>query len=56
MVRDWLAGEEQAQVDRYLARAAATPVLEAVGDALPRRRGPADPATARAAAGCPSSR
>lgn len=35
LVRDWLAGEEQSPVDRYLARAAATPVLEAAGEALP---------------------
>ena len=34
LVLGWLAGEEQSQLDRYLARAAATPVLEALGDAL----------------------
>ncbi|HEX3607803.1 MAG TPA: formate dehydrogenase accessory protein FdhE [Candidatus Dormibacteraeota bacterium] len=43
MVGAWLAGEEQDQVERYLARAAASPVLEAAGDAL----APAEPADAR---------
>ncbi len=32
-VRCWLAGEEMSAVDRYLARAAAGPVLEALGPA-----------------------
>jgi len=31
MVQGWLVGEEQPPVDRYLARAAAAPVLEALG-------------------------
>jgi len=34
LVLGWLAGKEQSQLDRYLARAAATPVLEALGEAL----------------------
>jgi hypothetical protein len=34
LVLGWLAGEEQSQLDRYLARAAASPVLEALGEAL----------------------
>jgi formate dehydrogenase maturation protein FdhE len=34
LVHGWLTGEEQPQVDRYLARAAATPVLEAVAGTL----------------------
>jgi formate dehydrogenase maturation protein FdhE len=34
LVLGWLAGEEQSPLDRYLARAAATPVLEALGEAL----------------------
>ena len=33
MVARWLAGDELPAVDRYLARAAAGPVLEAMGDA-----------------------
>jgi FdhE protein len=33
MIRGWLAGEEQSPVDRYLARASAGPVLEALGQA-----------------------
>ncbi len=33
IVRAWLAGEDQPPVDRYLARAAAAPVLEALGPA-----------------------
>jgi formate dehydrogenase maturation protein FdhE len=32
MIRRWLDGEEQTPVERYLARAAAGPVLEALGD------------------------
>jgi formate dehydrogenase maturation protein FdhE len=35
LVLDWLRGEEQSPLDRYLARAGVTPVLEAVGDRLP---------------------
>jgi hypothetical protein len=34
LVHGWLVGEEQSQLDRYLARAAASPVLEALGEAL----------------------
>lgn len=34
LVLGWLAGEEQSQLDRYLARSAAGPVLEALGEAL----------------------
>lgn len=33
IIRGWLAGEDQPPVDRYLARAAAGPVLEALGQA-----------------------
>jgi FdhE protein len=33
IVRGWLAGEDQPPVDRYLARAAVGPVLEALGQA-----------------------
>ena len=33
LVATWLAGEVQAPVDQYLGRAAAAPVLEALGDA-----------------------
>jgi len=32
MIRRWLDGEEQTPVERYLARASAGPVLEALGD------------------------
>lgn len=32
MIRRWLRGDEQPPVERYLARAAAGPVLEALGD------------------------
>jgi Protein involved in formate dehydrogenase formation len=42
MVRRWLDGEEQTPVERYLARAATEPVLEALGErageARPRHR------------------
>lgn len=38
MIRHWLDGEDQAPVERYLARASAGPILEAVGD---RAGGPA---------------
>jgi formate dehydrogenase maturation protein FdhE len=34
VVHGWLVGDEQSQLDRYLARAAAGPVLEALGEAL----------------------
>ncbi|HEY2704007.1 MAG TPA: formate dehydrogenase accessory protein FdhE [Candidatus Dormibacteraeota bacterium] len=34
VVHGWLMGREQSQLDRYLARAAATPVLEALGESL----------------------
>lgn len=34
MVRRWLEGEEQTPVERYLARASAGPVLEALGDRM----------------------
>lgn len=34
LVLGWLVGEEQPQLERYLARAAATPLLEAMGEAL----------------------
>jgi hypothetical protein len=35
VVLGWLVGEEQPPLERYLARAGVTPVLEAVGDRLP---------------------
>jgi formate dehydrogenase accessory protein FdhE len=37
LVRSWLAGETLAETDAYLARAAASPVLEAFPDAAPLR-------------------
>jgi len=37
LVRAWLAGETLAETDAYLARAAASPVLEAFPDAAPLR-------------------
>jgi FdhE protein len=43
VVAAWLAGEEQSAVDRYLGRASAAPVLEAMGDAAGEAcRGPRD--------------
>src|SRR5262245_43759197 len=33
LIWEWLAGRDQSAVDRYLARAAAGPLLEALGDA-----------------------
>jgi formate dehydrogenase maturation protein FdhE len=35
LVLEWLEGGEQSPLDRYLARAAVTPVMEAVADRLP---------------------
>ncbi len=44
IVRGWLAGEDQPPVDRYLARAASGPVLEALGRAAGEAcSGPRDP-------------
>jgi FdhE protein len=48
LVRDWLEGRQQTHVDRYLARAASAPVLEAAPDLLPV---PPSPGHARL---CPS--
>jgi len=41
-VRRWLADETQAPIDDYLARAASTPVLEALGAAVWREAPPAE--------------
>jgi formate dehydrogenase accessory protein FdhE len=53
LVRSWLAGETLAETDAYLARAAASPVLEAFPDAAPLRADPDDDRRCPACRGLP---
>jgi formate dehydrogenase maturation protein FdhE len=54
LIAQWLAGEDQSPVDRYLARAAAGPLLEALGEAAGAAcPGPRAPRTCPTCGGLP---